>query len=267
MDNDKEIEEQNSNSIGNTAKNKAKNMAKGTINALIKKIILSKVFLICMIFLIVIIIIILIAGEAELKSNETFMDVMQTVNICEYVSIAQNENGEYYYELDDSIISKIKEQLKEEGYDLKGYGLNDDLLKKIIEAEVVTELPHIGKEGFQGTIHVKKFGSDGNEVLGIDKEEELTYIAPNEEKSKYETINGVLQYNKDGDFEGKIDEIEEDVFKKAKNMIKSDDVKINIKKEANKITFDVIKFIDPRTFSGFRTGRRSFGTKRIQRYS
>ena len=95
---------------------------------------------------------------------------------------ATKEEEKYSFEIDqeafEEIYNKMNKKLKEKekGITLETFGLNKDLLKKIMEANLVTSLPKIGEKDLQGSINLNRYDARDNE----EEEQELIYVSPEE---------------------------------------------------------------------------------------
>ena len=95
------------------------------------------------------------------KVKETFTDINNKVTIV--------DNN---IEIDQAYWQEAEQKLRQMGVSTTSLGLNGDeeLLQKILEAEIVTYFPYLGGDDLQGTVYFERATVDGNKT-------ELQYIS------------------------------------------------------------------------------------------
>ena len=189
MEEDEENKEENG--VVKQQVKKVKNKIKSKI---IKKIIIVVVPIILAIFLAICQIVVIIStfqiiGNffTDIFSFTTIDENGEEIQVNSVRIVKDNTTNEYEFELAPGMIGNVYNQMnekigeKESGLELKNFGLDNNLLEKMIKANMVTSLPKIGENGFQGSIIVNRYDatSDGDEDV------ELEYISPNEFMEKY----------------------------------------------------------------------------------
>ena len=175
---------------------------------------LIKFVIILCVFLITFSLTIDIWGGIKSSTTPTVIyDTLEVTDLAELVKIDGNSNTGYYLTFKDDAeekISKTVDQLiKTSGAESN---ISEELLKKIIKAQVVTQFPNLGgqtREGtddFQGAVKIrrispnKEYGQMKNTSDGEETKEDIAYVATgsddNESNEKY-TIGIMAGYSTD----------------------------------------------------------------------
>lgn len=175
---------------------------------------LIKFVIILCVFLITFSLTIDIWGGIKSSTTPTVIyDTLEVTDLAELVKIDGNSNTGYYLTFKDDAeekISKTVDQLiKTSGAESN---ISEELLKKIIKAQVVTQFPDLGgqtREGtddFQGAVKIrrispnKEYGQMKNTSDGEETKEDIAYVATgsddNELNEKY-TIGIMAGYSTD----------------------------------------------------------------------
>lgn len=139
--------------------------------------------------------------EVFKNAGEIFADVLDNVNI------SGNE-----LEIDQEYLSNAKKRLKTMGIEPESLGLggHEEYLEKFLEAEIVTNYPHLGEDGLQGTVYFERAKPDGSITQLEYKEYNKFYAMLNNSDSeiyKYFTVDTadwtvhVGKNESNGDFE------------------------------------------------------------------
>lgn len=139
---------------------------------------------------------------SEGTAKKTY-ECLEVKDLSELVEIKDDGNGGYYLGFKDDAEKKIKSLYKSINKDIDSHNVpkDEEFLKELIKAELVTKFPDLGgnipegSDGFQGAVSLKRISPDkeigelklvsGGKTSNIEQEENND---PNEDVSAYEQI-------------------------------------------------------------------------------